>query len=97
MALVFSDRKTSASRANVVVSDQLRTEAVMTRPALEKPSDATSVNGHGPEMHDRRALRNSLPAPASRETLPTEAFHLPSGEQGGCRAQGTFPVLTISK
>src|ERR1700676_4328665 len=91
-----SGRTTSASNVNVVVSDQLRTVALMGRPPFEKPSDSTFVNGQGPAMQERRAFRNSFSAPASRETPLAVAFHFPSGEHRGARSHGTFPVLTTS-
>src|SRR5690242_1744585 len=75
-------RVTSASTRKVTVSDQLRTDARKFRPGLVLFSDSTLVNGHGPAMQERRALRNSLPSPASRDTEPIAAFHLPSGEHG---------------
>jgi hypothetical protein len=42
-------------------------------------------------------LRNSLFSPASSENLPTVAFHLPSGEQGGRSLHGVLGILAISK
>src|SRR5580700_795495 len=85
---------TSASSKKVVVSDQFRADALIVWPPLEKPSLSILVNGHGPAMQDTRALRNSFPVPASRNAEPIAAFHLPSGEQGARRWQGTFPVFT---
>jgi hypothetical protein len=90
-------RKTSPSSRNVVVSDQLRTEALMVRPPFEKLSDSTVVKGHGPAMQDNLAFRNSFPSPASSVAEPTAAFHLIPGEQGGFPAQGRFPVFMTSK
>src|ERR1700730_6793220 len=55
------------------------------------------VNGHGPAMHEALASRNSLPGPASRETDPSAAFHLPSGEHGCCPLQGTLPLFSTAK
>ena len=76
-------RKTSASNIKVAVSDQSRADAVMVWPPWEKWSASILVKGQGPAMHEARALRNSLPAPASKVAEPTAAFHLPSGEQSG--------------
>src|SRR5579883_114034 len=65
-------------------------------PPREKPSVSTLVNGHGPAMQERRALRNSFPSPESRNADPIEAFHCPSGEQGGWSPQGMLPRLGTS-
>src|SRR6185369_4622284 len=90
-------RKTSASSRNVAVSDQFRADTFTSRPPCKKSSASILVNGHGPAMHDVRALRNSFPSPASSDAEPTDAFHFPSGEQGGCLRQGTLPVFATSK
>src|ERR1700690_977422 len=90
-------RNTSASRRNVAVSDQFRADTFTSRPPCKKSSASILVKGHGPAMHEVRALRNSFPSPASSEADPIAAFHLPSGEQGGCLRQGTLPVLATSK
>src|ERR1700678_3876263 len=87
---------TSASRRKVTVSDQLRAETLKWRRSEEKPSVRSLVNGHGPAIQETRALRNSLPSPASSEREPTLALHFPSGEQGAIFLHSTFPVLTIS-
>jgi len=42
------------------------------------PSPSIFVKGQGPAMHDARALRNSLPGPASIAADPSAACHLPS-------------------
>src|SRR5678810_1302004 len=90
-------RNTSASSRNVAVSDQLRAVTFTSRPPCRKSSDSILVKGQGPAMHEVRALRNSLPSPASSDAPPMAAFHCPSGEQGGCFRQGTLPVFTTSK
>src|SRR5882724_10434240 len=90
-------RNTSASSRNVAVSDQFRADTFTSRPPCKKSSSSILVNGHGPAMHEVRALRNSLPSPASSFAEPIEAFHLPSGEHGGCFRHGTFPVFATSK
>src|SRR5215469_2460064 len=87
-------RKTSASSKKVVVSDQLRTEALITRPPFEKLSASIVVNGHGPAMQESLAFRNSFPSPASRVAEPIAAFHSIPGEHGGLPWQGTFPLFT---
>jgi hypothetical protein len=52
-------------------------------------------------MQAMRALRNWFPSPASSDVDPSDAFHLPSGEQAGSPLQGVFPrfgtwnVLTV--
>src|SRR5260370_23145186 len=71
-------------------------ETLMVAPSCSSPEVSILVNGHGPAMQEARALRNSLPAPASSEAVATAAFHFPSGEQGGWLAQGTLPVLIAS-
>src|SRR4051794_39220962 len=48
-------------------------------------------------MQDTRTALNCLRSPASSDSEPVLAFHLPSGEQGGFESQGTFPLLTTSK
>src|ERR1017187_6700496 len=50
--------------------------------------------GRVPAIHDARALRNSLPRPASSVAEPMAAVHLPSGEQGWPSQHGIFPLLT---
>src|ERR1700687_90598 len=90
-------RNTSASSRNVAVSDQFLADTFTSRPPCRKSSSSTLVNGHGPAMHEVRALRNSFPSPASSDAEPIVAFHFPSGEQGGCFRQGTFPVFATSK
>src|SRR5690242_4506585 len=97
MASTTCLRKTSACKRNVVVSDQLRIEAPMLRPPLEKLSASTLVNGQGPAIQDNLAFRNSFPSPASRLAEATAAFHSIPGEHGGLPAQGTLPVLATSK
>ena len=67
-----------------MVSDQLRTDALIVRPPWEKPSESIRVKGHGPAMHVTLALRNTLPSPASKDAEPMCALHLPSGEHGEC-------------
>src|SRR5215472_6397519 len=86
-------RNTSASNRKVVVSDQLRTEADMYWPPRENSSDSILVNGHGPAMQNKRALRNTLPCPASSESEPMAAFHLPSGEHRPFLSQRTAPLF----
>ena len=81
-------RNTSAWSRNVVVSDQSSMDTRMVRPPCENPSDSILVKAQGPAMQVTRASVNSLPAPASRDAEPTAAFHLPSGEHGGCLSQG---------
>src|SRR5260370_25693111 len=99
MASVTCLRKTSPSSKRVVVSDQLRIEAlmVMVRPPFEKLSDSIMVKGQGPAMQDNLAFRNSFPSPASSVPEPIAAFHSIPGEQGGLPWQGTLPVLATSK
>ncbi len=87
-------RNTSASSRKVAVSDQSSALAVIVRPPRSKPLESILVNGHGPAMQDARALRNSLPVPASSVMEPSDAFHRPSGEQGACRLHGTLPWFT---
>src|SRR5208283_2968640 len=87
---------TSASNKNVAVSDQSRAATIIVRPPWLHLSDSIFVNGQGPAMQEARALRNSLPAPASRDTELIAAFHLPSGEHGRCFLQGTLPWFSIS-
>src|SRR5437588_3282863 len=84
---------TSASNKNVAVSDHTRTDAVIICPPLENPSLSILVNGHGPAMQETLALRNSFPAPASREAEPIAAFQAPSGEHGAWPLHGTFPLF----
>src|SRR6516162_11584020 len=74
--------KTSASSKNVVVSDQLRADTEIAWPPCEKSSFSILVKGQGPAMQETRALRNSLPSPASRVVDPIDALHRPSGEHG---------------
>src|SRR3954452_7782077 len=70
----------------------------MFRPPRENRSCSIWVKGHGPAMHETRTFRNCFCcSPASSEKERTVAFHLPSGEQGGRPAHGTFPPLTTSK
>src|SRR5690349_20332860 len=88
---------TSACSKNVVVSDQLRTDALMVRPPREKLSVSILVKGQGPAMQDNLAFRNSLPSPASSIAEPIAAFHCIPGEHGGLPSHGTLPVLTIWK
>src|SRR5215469_6596163 len=88
------DRNTSASIRKVAVSDQSRAVAVKVCPPLVKSSFSIRVKGQGPAMQETRALRNSLPAPASSDAEPSAAFHRPSGEQGFWFAQGTSPLFT---
>src|SRR5690348_4716640 len=87
---------TSASTRNVAVSDQTRAETDIVRPGCSISVVSIFVKGHGPAMHDARAFRNSFPAPASSVALPVDAFHLPSGEQGGRPLQGTLPTFSTS-
>src|SRR5260370_5565733 len=88
---------TSASSRNVVVSDQFRIVTPMWLPPLEKESFSILVNGHGPAIQETRTSWKELFSPASSETPPMAAFHLPSGEQGPWRSQGMSPVFTTSK
>src|ERR1700687_3435689 len=90
-------RTTSASSKNVVVSDQSMTETLKRRPSCADCSSSIFVNAHGPAMHEILALRNSFPSPASRDVEAFAALHLPSGEHGGRRTQGTFPALSTWK
>src|SRR5580658_3267262 len=90
-------RKTSASTRKVAVLDQSNAEAVMMRPPLTKPLGLMRVKGHGPAMHEARALRKTLPGPASRVTDPVDAFQYPLGEHGDCWLHGTSPWLTTWK
>src|SRR5262245_19458013 len=94
---VSCGRTTSASRTNVVVSDQFSTVAAITRPPFENGSAVTRVTGHGPAMQERRVLRNSFPTPASIDTPPAVAVHRPSGEQREPSSHGTLPVFATSK
>src|SRR6478672_5254531 len=71
-------------------------EACISRPGL-KSSDSTLVKGQGPAMQESLTLRNSFPSPASMSRAPSDAFHLPSGEQRDCPLHGIFPELTTSK
>src|SRR4029077_2477914 len=87
---------TSASTRNMAVSDQSRAVTMMTFPPAEKRSDSILVKGHGPAMHETRALRNSFPWPASSVVEPSAAFHLPSGEHGCWPLHGTLPLLSTS-
>src|SRR5438045_3356809 len=87
---------TSASTRKVAVSDHVVPETEMMRPSCASPDGSMRVNGHGPEMQEARALRNSFPSPASSEVDPVAAFHLPSGEHCRWAAQGTPPSLTAS-
>ena len=64
------------------MSDQFRTDTLITRPPREKLSDTTDENGHGPAMQDTRAFRNSFNSPASSDAEAVVAFQRPSGEQG---------------
>src|ERR1700730_429706 len=88
------ERNTSPWSKKVVVSDQPSTDALIVRPPREKPSESIRVKGHGPAMHVNRALRNTLPSPASKDTEPTCARQRPSGEHGSCLLHGMLPVLT---
>src|SRR5882672_7856176 len=88
---------TSASSRKVAVFDQSRATTLKWRRSCETFSISTLVNGHSPAMQETLGLRYSFPSPASRENNPTAAFHLPSGEHGGCLLHGVFPVLTTSK
>src|SRR5579864_4625811 len=87
---------TSASTRNVAVSDHVIAETWTIRAGCSSSEVSILVNGHGPAMHEARALRNSLPAPASREMVPTAAFHFLSGEHSDAPLQGTFPLFTTS-
>jgi len=69
---------------NVAGSDQFRAVAVIFWPGLSDPSDSICVNGQGPAMHDTRAFfETRCPVPRPTTWKAVEAFHLPSGEQGG--------------
>ena len=73
---------------------QFKAEMLIMRPPFTKPLESIRVKGHGPAMHEARTFLNSLPAPASSDSVVAEAFQLPSGEQDEPRIQGTFPLLT---
>src|SRR6202011_5590615 len=90
-------RTTSASSKKVAVSDQAMAETLTVRPGVSRVDRLIFVKGHGPAIQEARALRNSLPSPASSEALAVEAFHLPSGEHCRWAVHGTLPVLTASK
>ena len=92
MSLVMG-RTTSASNKKVVVSDQLRTNTLKWPPSCESFSCSIFVKGHGPAMQETLTLRNSFPSPASRDTEPIAAFHLPPGAHGGRLSHGVFPML----
>src|SRR6266536_5495071 len=96
MTSVVMGWTTSASTKKVAVSDQLVAEMLIVRPSRAKPDKSSFVKGQGPAIQEARAFRNSLPGPASSETWPTAAFHLPSGEHGRWPAQGMFLVFTAS-
>ena len=81
----------------MAVSDQSRANAVMIWSPCERRSASIFVKGQGPAIHEARALRNALPAPASKVAEPMAAFHLPSGEQRDSPLQGTLPLFSISK
>src|SRR5262249_32879349 len=89
-------RTTSASTRKVAVSDQVIADTRIIRPGCSSSEVSIFVKGHGPAIHEARALRNSFPAPASSAIAPSEAFHLLSGEQRGAPLHGTFPVFTAS-
>src|SRR5271157_4178775 len=93
MASLGVSRVTSASTRNVTVSDQSVTLTVIVRPGAGTAPVSILVNGQGPAMQETRAFLNCCPSPASIVTPPTAAFHLPSGEHGGCPVQGTLPVF----
>src|SRR6266568_2281080 len=71
---------TSASTRKVAVSDQEVPATDMVRPSWSSPVASMRVNGQGPAMQEARALRNSLPSPASSAVDAVAALHLPSGE-----------------
>src|SRR5579864_843714 len=68
----------------------------MIRPGCSRAEVSIFVNGHGPAMHEARALRNSLPTPASSEIVPIVAFHFLSGAHSDAPLQGTLPSFVTS-
>src|SRR5580704_8089383 len=91
MASTGMSRVTSASTRNVAVSDQFRTFTVMLGPGGGSAPLSILVNAQGPAIQETRAFWNCCPWPASIFTPPMDAFHFPSGEQGGRFAQATSP------
>src|SRR5215467_187132 len=89
-------RTTSASTRKVAVSDQVMADTWIVRPGCSSSAVSILVKGHGPAIHEARALRNSFPAPASSAIAPREAFHLLSGEQRGAPLHDTLPIFTTS-
>src|SRR6266496_5283335 len=88
--------KTSASTRKVAVSDHVVPETETVRPSCSSPEGSMRVNGQGPAMQEARALRNSLPSPASSDVDAVAARHLPSGEHCKWAAQGTLPSFIAS-
>ena len=97
MASLGMTRVTSASTRNVTVSDQSVTFTVMMRPGAGIAPTSILVKGHGPAMQETRAFSNCCPTPASMVMPPCDAFHLPSGEQGGFAIARNIAVLVTVK